>query len=151
MRNQRFTAPAVLIALCLFARAAAAAEPTAAGVWKTINEKTNKPDSIVRIVETNGEFSGTIEKIFPEPGEDPAPKCDKCEGKFKNQPIIGMTFMWGFKRDGAKYSGGEILDPDEGQIYHCRMELSADGGKLDVRGYVGIPLFGRTQTWTREP
>jgi len=138
-------------ALCLFASALPAAEPSAEGLWKTINEKTNKPDSIVRIVETNGEFSGRIEKIFVEPGGVPAPKCDQCEGKFKNQPILGMTFLWGFKREGNKYTGGQILDPDEGQVYHCRMELSADGTRLEVRGYVGIPLFGRTQTWFREP
>ena len=133
------------------AQIAFAAEPSAVGLWKTINDKTNKPESIVRIVEMNGELTGKVEKIFVEPGEDANPRCEKCPGSFKDQPILGMTFLWGFKRSGNKYAGGKILDPDEGQVYSCQMELSADGAKLNVRGYVGIPLFGRTQTWFREP
>jgi len=129
----------------------AVAQSPAVGLWKTIDDKTGKPLSIVRLAETDGELTGTIEQIFTAPGEDPDPKCEHCEGKFKGQRVLGMTFMWGFKRNGDAYGSGKILDPEEGRVYSCRVELSADGDKLNVRGYVGIPLFGRTQVWLRQP
>jgi len=129
---------------------APAAEPGIAGLWKTYSDKTGKVESIVRIVDTDGVLKGTIEKIFPEPNEDPNPKCDKCPGEFKGKPVAGLTFLWDLKREGTSYSTGKILDPEEGEIYNCQIEL-ADGGKLlKVRGYIGVPLFGRTQVWQRE-
>lgn len=130
--------------------AASAAESGITGRWKTFSDKTGKPESIVLVAEVDGELKGTIEKIYPEPNEDPKPKCDKCPGEFKGKPLTGLTFLWGFKHDGARYGTGKILDPEEGEIYNCQIEL-ADGGKsLKVRGYVGVPLFGRTQVWQRE-
>ncbi len=119
------------------------------GLWKTIDDKTQKPRSIVRIVEENGEFKGIVEKGLVE-GESPDRVCDKCDPPRKNQKILGMTFMWGLKKDGSEFKGGEILDPDNGKIYKCKMKLVDSGKKLDVRGYIGISLIGRTQTWLRE-
>ena len=119
------------------------------GLWKTIDDKTHKPRSIVRIVEENGEFKGIVEKGLVE-GESPDRVCDKCDPPRKNQKILGMTFMWGLKKDGSEFKGGEILDPDNGKIYKCKMKLVDGGKKLDVRGYIGISLIGRTQTWLRE-
>ena len=119
------------------------------GLWKTVDDKTNKPRSIVRIVEENGEFKGIVEKGLVE-GESPDRVCDKCDPPRKGQKILGMTFMWGLKKDGKEFNGGEILDPDNGKIYKCKMKLVDGGKKLDVRGYIGISLIGRTQTWLRE-
>lgn len=119
------------------------------GLWKTIDDKTNKPRSIVRIVEENGEFKGIVEKGLVE-GESADRVCDKCDPPRKGQKILGMTFMWGLKKDGAEFKGGEILDPDNGKIYKCKMKLVDGGRKLDVRGFIGISLIGRTQTWLRE-
>lgn len=62
-----------------------------------------------------------------------------------------MTILWGLKMNGDEWSGGEILDPDNGKIYRCKMTLSEDGTQLSVRGFIGIALIGRTQTWHREP
>ncbi len=119
------------------------------GLWKTIDDKTNKPRSVVRIVEENGEFKGIVEKGLVE-GESPDRVCDKCAPPRKGQKILGMTFMWGLKKDGNEFKGGEILDPDSGTIYKCKFKLIDGGKKLDVRGYIGVSLFGRTQTWIRE-
>ena len=132
-------------------QATAAGGPSAAGLWKTIDDKTGKPLSLVRLTEVDGELQGRVERILVAPGDDPQPRCDKCTGALKDRPIVGMTFLWGFRRDGERYGDGSILDPEEGRVYRCRIELSGDGGRLDVRGYVGIPLFGRTQIWLREP
>ncbi|MEO6024315.1 MAG: DUF2147 domain-containing protein [Burkholderiales bacterium] len=127
----------------------ARAENSPAGVWKTIDDKSGKPRSIVRIVEENGVFSGIVEKGL-QADNDSNRVCDKCDPPRNNQRIQGMTFMWGLKKDGNEYKGGEILDPDNGKIYKCNMKLSDDSKKLDVRGFIGFSLFGRTQTWYRE-
>jgi uncharacterized protein (DUF2147 family) len=130
---------------------AVAADPSSpAGVWKTIDDKTKKERSIIRVTEVNGEFQGVVEKIFDQPGDDPAHLCKDCKGDRKDKPIIGMTILWGLKKQGDGWGGGEILDPKNGKIYRCKMSLAADGKSLNVRGFIGISLIGRTQTWLRE-
>jgi uncharacterized protein (DUF2147 family) len=119
------------------------------GLWRSIDDETGKPKALVRIVEANGEFRGRIEKLFRDPGEEQNPRCEKCEGQLKDQPIIGMTIVSGMKRDGAEFRGGQILDPASGKVYKSKMSLTDGGKKLEVRGYVGVPMLGRTQTWIR--
>ncbi len=139
---------ALILTLLLFAPLSFAAD-SPVGLWTTIDDKTNKPRSLVRIVEENGEYKGIVEKGL---GEDDNPErvCEKCDAPRKNQKIQGMTFMWGLKKDGNEFKGGEILDPENGKIYRCKMKLVDGGKKLDVRGFIGIALIGRTQTWWRE-
>lgn len=144
MRRLAITAAA--LALC---SAAYAQEASPVGVWKTIDDQTGKPKSLVRISEANGEYRGKVEKLFREPGEDQNPKCDKCEGALKDQPILGMTIIIGMKKDGDEYNGGKILDPGNGKVYKSKMSLDDGGKKLNVRGYIGVPMLGRTQTWLR--
>jgi uncharacterized protein (DUF2147 family) len=122
---------------------------TPVGLWKTIDDATGKERSYVRIVEVNGELQGKVEKLFDFPGDDPEHLCDKCKGDRKDQPVIGMTILWGLKDEGKVWKGGEILDPDNGKTYRCKMTVSKNGQELDVRGYIGISLIGRTQTWLR--
>src|SRR4029450_10476234 len=121
-----------------------------AGLWKTIDDKTGMERSLVRIAENNGVFEGKGEKIFQQPAEAPSHLCKKCDGERKDKPILGMTFLWGLKKDGDQYSGGEILDPKNGKIYRAKMRLTEGGRKLEVRGYIGLSLFGRSQTWLRQ-
>ncbi len=120
------------------------------GVWKTIDDKTKKERSIVRITEVNGEFKGVVEKVFDQPGDDPAHLCKDCKDERKDKPIVGMTILWGLKKDGGTWAGGEILDPKNGKIYRCKMTLGEDGKTLNVRGFIGISLIGRSQVWYRE-
>jgi uncharacterized protein (DUF2147 family) len=120
------------------------------GLWKNIDDHSGKPRALIRIVEQGNEFNGRIEKLFLEPGEEQNPKCDKCEGALKDQPTLGMTILTGFTRIDAEYKNGMILDPENGKLYKSKISLSEDGTKLTVRGYIGIPLFGRSQTWLRE-
>ena len=141
---------ALAVATCALAASFAwAQEVSPVGVWKTIDDQTGKPKSLIRISESNGELRGRVEKLFREAGEDPNPKCDKCEGALQDQPIIGMTILTGMKKDGAEYKGGSILDPASGKVYKSKMSLAENGKKLDVRGYIGVPMLGRTQTWLR--
>jgi uncharacterized protein (DUF2147 family) len=127
-----------------------AAEPTPIGLWKTIDDNSGQPRALVRIREVNGQFEGKIEKGFPKPGEDQPPKCEKCDGPRRNQPVIGMTILWGLTKQGDEYQGGEILDPESGKIYRGKMKLIDGGKKLEVRGFIGVSLFGRSQVWLRE-
>lgn len=141
----------LICALALAGAGVASADmESPAGVWKTIDDKTGKERSLVRVVDNNGVFEGKVEKIFEQPGDDPNHLCKKCEGERKDRPIIGMTFLWGLKKDGDLYSGGEILDPKNGKIYRAKMKMIEGGRKLEVRGYIGLSLFGRSQTWIRQ-
>jgi uncharacterized protein (DUF2147 family) len=133
----------------LFASSALAQAPSATGRWTTIDDATKKPKSVVTIWEENGKLYGKIEKLFREPKEEQNPVCDKCEGALKNQPIIGMTILRDLKKDGSEWTGGTILDPANGKTYNCIIALEDGGKKLKLRGFIGVPLLGRTQYWVR--
>jgi uncharacterized protein (DUF2147 family) len=128
-----------------------AADRTPVGTWKTIDDDTHEAKAIVDITEQNGVVSGHIVKLFRKPGEDQNPKCKDCAGDRKDQPIIGMTILWNLRRDGDEWKGGEILDPDGGKIYRCKLHVDETGTKLEVRGFIGFSLLGRTQVWERAP
>lgn len=139
-----------VIALVLPYPAQSADLQSPVGRWKTIDDETNTERSLVEITQVGDELQGRILKIFYRPDEKPDPVCEACEGERKNQPIIGMTFLWGLKPDGGDWAGGAILDPKNGKIYNAKAGLADDGQKLRVRGFIGTPLLGRTQTWIRE-
>lgn len=115
-----------------------------------MSDKKGEAESLIRIVEVNGELQGKVERIFSPPAPSTNPLCEECKGELKNQPIIGMTIIKGLRRVGEGYTGGEILDPDEGETYKCTVRVTDGGARLEVRGYIGISLFGRTQTWVRQ-
>jgi len=138
------------IVLSLMATAVYADAGSPTGLWRTVDDKTGKERALLRFVENNGVYEGRLEKIFPQSDDDPQHLCRKCEGVRKDQPIIGMNILWGLRQDGDQYAGGEILDAKEGKIYRCKMKLLEGGKKLEVRGYIGVSLFGRSQTWSRE-
>lgn len=117
------------------------------GQWKTIDDETNQPKSIVEIFERGGKVHGKIVKLFRKPGEDQDPVCDECDTddpRYKKK-IIGMEILKNMVKDDEEFSGGEILDPNNGRVYRCRIWL--EGKDLKLRGYLG-PFF-RTQTWLK--
>jgi uncharacterized protein (DUF2147 family) len=143
------TAAVVLAALAV--HAAASAQATPVGLWKTIDDETKKEKSLVRVVESGGVLTGRIEKLL-----DPAAKqddvCDKCTDERKGKPIVGLTIIRNVRQnadDKELWDGGDITDPNNGKVYKVRLKPVEAGKKLDVRGYVGAPLLGRTQTWIR--
>lgn len=125
-----------------------AATDSPVGKWKTIDDKTHEVRSIVEITETNGTLEGKVLEVLKS-DHGPHPKCTECDGERKNQPIEGMTIMWGLKKDGDQWSGGQILDPSKGKIYKVTLKLEDGGKKLDVHGYIGFSLIGRSQEWVR--
>lgn len=135
-----------LIALTLLSLALQA-QYSPIGKWKTIDDETGDEKSVVEIYERDGKLYGKIIKLFRKPGEDPDPICDKCDKDDPRygQKVIGMEIMKDMVKDGNEYEDGEILKPDEGKIYDCR--IWREGNKLYVRGYWGF-LY-RTQEWIR--
>lgn len=143
----------LFVALQFFAITASAI-PAASpiGYWKTIDDATGKPKSILKIAQTDGVLYGQVIKIFPSPGKDQNEKCVACRGEKHNQKIVGMVIMTGLKQDKSNpnlWNGGKIMDPLNGRTYSCYIQTAENAQKLQVRGYFGVSLFGRSQTWQR--
>lgn len=122
-----------------------------AGNWQTLYDKTNKPSSIIAISKQGEFFEGKVIKTFRNPGEKQTGVCDSCVGAQKNKPILGMVIIKNMQCFSDYCKNGTILDPTNGKVYHASMHLFDHGLKLSVRGYVGIPLFGRSVVWHRAP
>ena len=133
----------------LVANLASAAVVSPVGTWRTIDDETHQPRALVSIEEHDGVLAGRIVRLFREPGEEPNPRCIDCSGERHNQPVLGMTILWNFHFDGHTWRDGEVLDPEEGKIYRANLQLHDDGKRLVLRGYIGIPLLGRSQVWER--
>ena len=140
---------AIFFAGLLSCSSVIAANLSPVGTWKTIDDDTHEPKAIVDITENNGVLSGRVVKLFRKPNEDQNPKCKDCSGEHQDQPIIGMTILWNLHRDGNEWNGGEIIDPDGGKIYRCKLHVDETGTRLEVRGFIGFSLLGRTQVWER--
>lgn len=135
-----------LIALFIFLCSAAMCQ-SVVGKWKTIDDESGEPRSNVEVFERGGKLYGRIVKLYRKPTEDQDPICTKCDEedvRFKKK-IIGMEILKNMVKDSDEYSGGEILDPNNGKIYRCKLWL--EGKELKLRGYLGP--FYRTQTWIR--
>jgi len=140
----------ILLALAAAAPGAFAHDASPVGLWKNIDDITGKPTALIRISEQRGELNGKIEKLYLAPGENPNPRCGNCQGDRKDQPVLGMVFMSGLKKNGTEYAGGEILDPDSGKVYRSKLTMAEGGKQLTVRGYIGVSMLGRSQVWVRQ-
>jgi uncharacterized protein (DUF2147 family) len=138
---------AVLLTVLLLGTApGVAADPSPVGIWRTFDDD-GKETGRIEITEQNNLLYGRIVAIA-----DPAKAkavCRDCTDERRNQPVLGMVVMNGLHREDDGWTGGHILDPQNGSTYRCSLSLGDGGRKLVVRGYLGISLFGRSQTWTR--
>lgn len=130
--------------------AAYAQTDTPIGVWQTVDDHTGQPKALVQITDNgNGELSGKVIKGL-NPNDKPDRRCTECTDARKDQLILGMTIIDSMKKTDDGWDGGHILDPENGKVYRCKMHVEDGGQKLVVRGYLGISLLGRSQTWVRQ-
>ncbi len=146
MRTKLF---ALLLALPLAATAFSAMAQSPVGTWTTIDDKTQKPKSVVEIYQAkDGSLAGRVTEIL-QSDRGPNPVCDKCSGDRKDKPVKGMVILWGIKQNGDTWDGGKILDPASGKVYSVKVTPIENGSKLEVRGFMGFSLLGRSQTWNK--
>ena len=147
----RRLAPALLAAAALLAPALAGAQDPVEGLWQTIDDKSGLARAEVRLTVQDGTLVGWIVRLL-QPDDDPDSRCQDCPGARRNQPVVGLRILGGLHRAGSDprhWTGGEILDPESGATYHAQLLLDASGRQLQVRGYVLLPIFGRSQVWRK--
>lgn len=138
---------AVLAAVFAVLTSQAQAADSPVGTWKNIDDETHQAKALIQISQgADGELSGHIVKLL----QHPDALCEKCDGELKGKPVLGMTILWGLKQDGDAWKGGKIIDPKSGSVYRASLKLLDGGRKLDVHGYIGISLLGRSQVWERQ-
>lgn len=151
-RHAQWTSKAAFVAALVLAASpfAALAQDSPVGRWRSIDDATGQAKAVIEVYDTgSGKLSAKIIELI-DTSDGPNPLCDQCEGARKNKPILGMVIAWGLKRDGASWSGGRILDPENGKEYSVKMTPIGGGKRLEVRGFVGFSLLGRTQVWHRQ-
>lgn len=149
MRNKMLAIVAVFLTLAAAPLASFAASPTPVGTWKTIDDRTGQPRALVEIYEDGDSLDGKILKVFPQPGEDADPVCDKCPGDLKGHKVTGLVILNGIKKNGDTWEGGTLLDPETGKTYKVKVSVLDGGQRLEVRGFIGFSIFGRSQIWVR--
>lgn len=125
----------------------------AVGFWAAVDDKTNKVSSIIQIWRNPKDLTyyGKIYKIFGENGHKATDRCESCKGNEHAKPMLNMVIIQHMRFAKGMYIDGRILDPRDGSEYHARMKVTENGQLLKLRGYIGIPLFGRTAQWQRAP
>lgn len=145
--SARFIARLMAPLLLAFPLGGDQAQTTPVGLWNTISDRDGRPTAVVEIQQADNELSGVVRQLLVV--ADPSDSvCSKCSGVRHMQRIVGMEILSHMRADGDHWSG-EILDPENGKTYRATLTLADSARKLVVRGYIGLPLFGRSQTWLR--
>lgn len=145
------------LAAILILEAAAIGLPRAAdgariaGRWWAMDSDLVTRRALIVIAPDGNDFVGTVVEIHAAPGEDADPVCAQCAGADRNRKVKGLAILFlGTPSTNGEYRGS-ILDPEDGDIYRCVVTLDPLGRRLTLRGYVGLPLLGRTESWLRAP
>lgn len=139
----------IFLLLCLLITATIPYAQNPVGKWKTIDDKTGIEKSIIEITEEGGLYKAIIKELLEDEYQGKNPLCETCKGDKKNKPVIGLEIMWSMEKTGKNsWSGGKIMDPDNGKTYGCKLSFESED-KLKVRGFLGFAALGRNQYWYR--
>ena len=138
----------------LFSSCGMAAEPALLGVWATQKKEKNATIKIERCAADATKFCGKIIGLQRPTEEDGSPRLDKHnkDENLRGRPLMDLEMLSNFTQaDESSWTNGIIYNPEDGDTYSCTIDFAKEDGKdyLDVRGYVGIELFGKTQRWVR--
>lgn len=126
-----------------------AAAPSPVGSWQSIRKHSHAVKAVFDVRQQGDTLTARVVKLYPKQGQPQDQRCSACKGVLANHPIEGLTIIWGLHKEGDDWVGGRILDPTSGKVYSAKMMPAADGKSMEVRGYLGTPLFGKSQTWYR--
>lgn len=153
MQKNKFISAIMGISLAFLTTASFAANLTPEGYWISVDDSSGERLSIIEVKKlVDGTYTGTIAYRYPRIGGTTLTHCVKCPEPFKNKPILGLQIAWGLKEDPnnpGKYIDGQVMEPKSGKIYKGKVNMSADGKRMRMRGYMGVSAFGRTQVWIR--
>lgn len=130
---------------------AANAHADLVGLWQEYDDDTGKLAALIRITQrADGAYDGIIEKIVEKPRDNKELLCKRCSGELHNRSLLGLRILSDMKRkDELHYDGGEVLDPDDGKVYKCRIQLSNDQETLQVTGFINFSWIGQSEIWRR--
>ncbi len=148
-KSMHLSAKTICAALLLSSLQALAGEPSPVGRWTAYDDDTGEADAIIEIQRReDGTLYGWVDEILSQPKDGEPARCTECEGEIKDAPVLGLPIIRDMQREGGIWRG-HIMDPKNGKVYNATMSMAKEGESLEVRGYIGIPLLGRSQTWGR--
>jgi uncharacterized protein (DUF2147 family) len=137
----------VLLVILLACMKSAFSQNADAVLGNWLNEEK---DAKIQVYKTGNKYYGKIVWLkVPNEADGKTPKKDKKNNAeaLRNRPILNLVILTNFSYDDGEWEDGDIYDPKSGKTYSSKMKLKADN--LEIRGYVGISLLGRTTVWTR--
>ncbi len=119
------------------------------GRWLTFDAETRSERSIVQIAREGDHGTGRIVELYLKEGEDPDPECNLCRGLEHGRKIRGLSIL-NLRADADRvHFNGTVLDPENGMTYRCEATLESGGRRLELHGYVDLPILGRSERWSR--
>jgi uncharacterized protein (DUF2147 family) len=133
--------PGLMILLCSYSGLNA----QVTGLWKVPDEHDGVVKSIVEIYEYNSKYYGRVSQVLDSSRHT---HCESCVGDLKDKPLTGMRILDDLTKTSNGGIDGTVLNPGSGKVYSCYIELESPD-RLKLRGYIGMPAFGKTLYWTR--
>lgn len=139
---------AFLLITLLFSTQVLLAQDKILGNWLS-----EEKDGRIEIYKTGDKYFGKLvwgRDLMEADGKTPRKDrtdVKNSDPKLRSRPLLGLVLLTNFTYDDGEWNGGKIYDPKSGKTYSCTMKFKGD--KLEIRGYVGVSMFGRTTVWTR--
>jgi uncharacterized protein (DUF2147 family) len=119
------------------------AQQDISGAWRMVDDKGSEI-ALVKILSKNGVYRARVNSFGP---ASRITVCNACSGNKRGRSLLDIDIFWDLQLQNGEYDNGVILDPESGKEY--ALTVDPKGDRLEVRGYIGVPLFGQSQYWIR--